>query len=97
MRRGGRGRGASRNQDDEHEPKFEPKTPEQSSGFDDLNETKLGKKQEKMAQFAGRAGYFMDEQEVCNAAVSRSRLHCCSCAATLPYSTDSSPYRCPCV
>ena len=36
--------------------KFEAKPPEQTPGFDDLNETKYGRKQEKLSKLGLRAG-----------------------------------------
>ena len=41
LRRSGRGRGEGNS--GEESVKFEPKKPEQDSGFDDLSETKYGK------------------------------------------------------
>jgi hypothetical protein len=40
----------------EESVKFEAKPPEQNPGFDDLNETKYGKKQEKLSKLGLRAG-----------------------------------------
>ena len=56
MPRGARERARRRDrgvEGDQEGPKFEPKAPEQKPGFDDLNETKLGKKAEKLSRFAG--------------------------------------------
>ena len=53
LRRSGRGRGEANS--GEESVKFEPKKPEQDSGFDDLSETKYGKKQEKLSQLGLRA------------------------------------------
>ena len=39
----------------EESVRFEAKKPEQDSGFDDLSETKYGKKQEKLSQLGLRA------------------------------------------
>ena len=54
LRRSGRG-GRLEGNSGEESVKFEPKKPEQDSGFDDLSETKYGKKQEKLSQLGLRA------------------------------------------
>lgn len=66
-RRGsGRGRTGSRPAGEEEDPPtFEVTAPEEETGFDDLSETKLGKKQEKIARFAGTTGYVgLDDKDV---------------------------------
>ena len=51
MRRGrGRGRGGAGSSNQEEGPTFEAKAPEQEAGFDDLEQTKFGKRQEKLSK-----------------------------------------------
>ncbi len=54
LRRSGSGRGGGNS--GEESVKFEAKPPEQTPGFDDLNETKYGRKQEKLSKLGLRAG-----------------------------------------
>ena len=54
LRRSGRG-GRLDGNSGEESVRFEAKKPEQDSGFDDLSETKYGKKQEKLSQLGLKA------------------------------------------
>jgi hypothetical protein len=61
--RGGRGGGGRGNSEDG--PTFEARAPEQPTGFDDLADTRFGKKQAKLAKFSGGQGALMlDDEEL---------------------------------
>ena len=60
LRRSGSGRGGGSN---EEGAKFEAKPPEQKPAFDDLHETKYGKKQEKLSKLGLRAGELKEMEE----------------------------------
>jgi thiol-disulfide isomerase/thioredoxin len=59
------GSGARSGRGDSGAPRFEAREPDQLTGFDDLTETKFGKKQAKLARLSGGQGALMlDEDEL---------------------------------
>ena len=62
----GQGRGGIRSgRGDSGAPRFEAREPDQLTGFDELTETKFGKKQAKLAKLSGGQGALMlDEDEL---------------------------------
>ena len=83
LRRSGSGRGEGNS--GEESVKFEAKPPEQKPGFDDLNETKYGKKQEKLSKLGLRAGELKeieDDPELAGMLDVRIAQHPNPCATT---------------